>query len=82
MTTQTETLLAKLTEERDAVANAREPVKLRVTFELTIPPDVEAAAYKAALVEALQAFARCDIGARVRGLLFAPTRTTPSIEAR
>jgi hypothetical protein len=83
MTTQTEKILTELTNERtemEAVA-AKDPTKVQLTLELTIPSGVEAGAYKEAVRETLQAFAAREIVARVWRLQFAPTRTTPSLGA-
>jgi hypothetical protein len=80
MIIKTDRLLQELTEERDAaVERPEEPVKLRATFELTVPAGVAAAEYKEALLDALQAFANRSIFARVFRLEFAPTRTLPPV---
>ena len=76
--TETEKLLEKLTEEREAI---KEPIRIQLTFELTVPANLEASVYKAAVFEALLAFSSRDIQARVWRLQFAPTRTTPSLSA-
>jgi len=81
MITKTDRLLRDLTEERDAAVPAPKgaPFHIRATFELTLPAGTEAATYKAAVLEALQAFASHAIAARVFRLEFAPTRTLPPV---